>query len=326
MGNVCAVIVTYGNRFNLVRQVIESCLNNNVYRVIIVDNASSEESRTQLKAEVENNPEKIMAIHLRKNIGSAGGFKKGIEEALRHQTCEYILLLDDDNVVLENCISILVDTFKRLEPHCGKDNLVLSSYRINLSQLDNKTVRKGVFLGFHIKDIPKKLIKRLKKSKREESISNTEIEMDTAPWGGLFFHKDLIQRHGFPNDEFVLYSDDTEFTYRIRKNGGKIFFVDGAKIIDINKKMGGEALSFNVLTYLNANQSKIYYGLRNTAYFEVYCKRDKTFTRKINKLFYITMLAILSIIYRKKDQFQTIIEAIRDGEIGRLGYNEKYPL
>ncbi len=291
----------------------------------MVDNASSEETRTQLKVEVENNPEKILVIHLDKNIGSAGGFKKGIEEALRHQSCEYILLLDDDNLLLENCVNYLVGFFKKLEPYYGKDNLMLSSYRVKSNQLGNKTITNATFLGFHLKYMYKKIVKILRKSgkEKEKSISNTQIILDTAPWGGLFFHRNLIQKHGLPNEEFVLYTDDTEFTYRITKNGGKIFFADGAKIIDIDEKMGGESRFFNIFAYLNASESKIYYALRNMSYFEIYCKRDKTFIRKINKLFYITVLRVLSVVYSKKDRFQIIMEAIRDGEMGKLGYNER---
>ena len=46
---VCSVIVTYGNRFHLLKQVIEACYKEGVDKVIVVDNASEENSRKQQK-------------------------------------------------------------------------------------------------------------------------------------------------------------------------------------------------------------------------------------------------------------------------------------
>jgi len=327
MNNICTVIVTYSNRFNFLKQAMESCISNDVRKIIVVDNASSEESRMQLKEYARTNSEKVITIHLPKNLGSAGGFKRGIEEAVKYRDCEYILLLDDDNVMLENCANVLLYNFNKLESIYGKDSLLLSSYRINLHQLSNKTIERGVFLGFQLKDLPRKFIRIPKKMELMSiSANGTNIELDTAPWGGLFFHKQLIQKYGFPNEEFILYADDTEFTYRITKNRGKILLISDAKIMDIDKKMGGESLNTNILTYFSASKSKVYYDVRNTTYFEVHCKMDKTIIRKVNKLIYISILRILSIIYNKKNNFDVITEAIKDGESGKLGYNDKYPL
>jgi len=327
MSGVCVVIVTYGNRVHLLKQVMNSCIKNNVSKIIVIDNASQEESASKLSEFSMANPDKVSVFRMSRNLGSAGGFKRGIEEALKYRECEYILLLDDDNVMLENCTNVLLYNFNRLEPIYGKDNLVLSAYRVSLNQLSHRAIKRGVFLGFHLKDLLRKLAGILKEERvMDTGPDNINVELDTAPWGGLFFHKQLIQKYGLPDEKFILYTDDTEFTYRITKNGGKIFFICSAKIIDIEKKMGGESLKFNILTYLNASKSKVYYGIRNLAYFEVYCKMDTTIIRKINRLVYILILRILSIIYNKRNNFNVIIEAIRDGESGRLGYNDKYSL
>ena len=45
-----AVTVTYGNRFHLLKQVMDSALVKSVAKVIVVDNNSVPESREQLKA------------------------------------------------------------------------------------------------------------------------------------------------------------------------------------------------------------------------------------------------------------------------------------
>jgi len=45
---VCAVTVTYGNRFHLLKQVIDAALDEGVYKIIVVDNNSESESRKKL--------------------------------------------------------------------------------------------------------------------------------------------------------------------------------------------------------------------------------------------------------------------------------------
>ena len=97
-----AVTVTYGNRFHLLKQVIDGALKEGVSKVIVVDNNSQPESREKLKAyELELGSDKIKVLYLDDNYGSAGGFKRGLEEAYNHKECEYILVLDDDNLLEE---------------------------------------------------------------------------------------------------------------------------------------------------------------------------------------------------------------------------------
>ncbi|MGC8769598.1 MAG: hypothetical protein ACP5Q2_09890 [Calditerrivibrio sp.] len=46
---MCVVTVTYGDRFYLLKQVIDASFNEGVSKIIVVDNCSSKNSRNQLK-------------------------------------------------------------------------------------------------------------------------------------------------------------------------------------------------------------------------------------------------------------------------------------
>ena len=122
-----AVTVTYGNRFHLLKQVIDSALSEGVSKVIVVDNNSVSHCREQLKAyEQDLGSDKIKVLYLDDNYGSAGGFKKGLELAYSDPECEFIWLLDDDNVPLENALKKLLLAYGYL----GEDkNNVLISFR-----------------------------------------------------------------------------------------------------------------------------------------------------------------------------------------------------
>jgi GT2 family glycosyltransferase len=97
MSKVCIVTVTYGNRFHILKQVLDRIVDDEyINKIFIIDNASDIESRKKLQEYPKKG--KIFIKHLKKNIGSAGGFKKGLELAYKCNECEYIFLLDDDNL------------------------------------------------------------------------------------------------------------------------------------------------------------------------------------------------------------------------------------
>ncbi len=115
MNNVFVVTVTYGNRFHLLRQVIEAAFNEGVDKVIVVDNNSGLESRKRLREYHRLNKDKVDVLYLSENLGSAGGFKKGLERAYNDSECEFIWLLDDDNLPMPGSLKILKSFWKNFD-------------------------------------------------------------------------------------------------------------------------------------------------------------------------------------------------------------------
>ena len=159
------VTVTYGNRFYLLKQVIDGALNEGVAKVIVVDNNSETESRNKLKEYEKSLGDKIKVLYLDENTGSAGGFKRGLEEAYNDPECEFIWLLDDDNLPLEDSLKSLLDFWRSLEVENKEDKIALLSYRFKKEQMAKKAIilskpelvlgHKNSLLGFHIKELHK---------------------------------------------------------------------------------------------------------------------------------------------------------------------------
>ena len=59
----------------------------------------------------------------------------------------------------------------------------------------------------------------------------------SPPYGGLFFHRSIIDIIGLPDTNYFLYGDDFDFSYRITKKGGKIFLVTQSVIEDLEKSL-----------------------------------------------------------------------------------------
>ncbi len=136
---VFVVTVTYGNRFYLLKQVIDSALSEGVYKIIVVDNNSEPESRNRLKEYEKSLNGKIEVLYFEDNYGSAVGFKRGLQVAYNEPECEFIWLLDDDNKPMSGSLKILLDFWASLEIENKEEKIALLSYRFKKEQLAKKS-------------------------------------------------------------------------------------------------------------------------------------------------------------------------------------------
>lgn len=331
---VYAIIVTYADRFHLLRQVIESCFTEGIKKIIIIDNNSDHKSKTQLKNLENEISDKLKVIYLEENIGSSGGYKRGLVEADKDKNCEFIWLLDDDNKPQKNALSTLINFWNNLEQKDKKEKISLLSYRKDriafkeaiMTNNPNLVLgRKNSFLGFHILELPKKIIKAIKR-KLNISTFHENIDIKTglvsvAPYGGMFFHKSIIDMIGFPNEDFFVYADDHDWSYRITKNGGGIYLVLDSKVDDIDTSwILKEKATSPFYSYLNEGSDfRVYYTVRNRVYFEQ--------AIVTNKLIYILQSKIFLFILnfyknsKNKHRYKVFKNAISDGINQRLGKN-----
>jgi len=214
----------------------------------VVDNNSVSESREKLKTyEQELGRDKIKVLYLDDNYGSAGGYKRGLQEVYSNEECEYIWLLDDDNEPQKDALKVLKGFWDTLNQVDKKEKVSLLSYRkdriaykeaIMINNPELVLGRKNSFLGFHIVDLPKKVLKVIKRKFGFKTFTeNTNIKsgkVSVTPYGGMFFHKNLIDTIGFPNEDFYLYADDHDWSYRITKNEGDIYLVLDSLVDDID--------------------------------------------------------------------------------------------
>ncbi|MGC8979173.1 glycosyltransferase [Caldisericum sp.] len=176
---VYVVTVTYGDRFHLLKQVIDASFREGVNKIIVVDNASAENSRNQLKQYEEKYRDKLKVIYLSENTGSAGGFKRGLQEAYNDPECEFIWLLDDDNKPLENSLNVLLDFWNSFKIEAKESKIALQSYRFKrgtiMSKKEKIVLTRNSFFEFHLKNIHKKFINFLKRNLFKKSLMKKSI-------------------------------------------------------------------------------------------------------------------------------------------------------
>jgi GT2 family glycosyltransferase len=310
---------------------MDACYKEGVSKIIVVDNDSEQNSKQKLKKYENQNQKRLKVVYLNENTGSAGGYKRGLEEAYNNSECEFIWLLDDDNMPQKDSLKVLKDFWNNLEQKDKKEKVALLSRRdgrdIYLKAIKNSMNLEGKrnsFLKFHISDILLKL-KNIIKSKlglisKEENITIRSGKVSIAYFGGMFFHKKLINIIKYPKEELFVYGDDHEWSYRITKDGGDIFYIYDSylKDLDLSWMNEGSRSSFFYALLNKGNDFRIYYSVRNGVYFDLKYLVKNKFIYMINMY---TFIIILQLFRNKSNlkRYKIFKKAIDDGLNNNLG-------
>jgi GT2 family glycosyltransferase len=138
-----------------------------------------------------------------------------------------------------------------------------------------------------------------------------------CPYGGLFFHRDVLDTIGYPDERLFLYSDDNEFTWRFTRKGGRLFLVPGSIVEDLDntwRVKRDERDPFFSTYLLSLDDLRIYYRVRNQVHFERQEWIDNRAVYALNKWFYLTLLWFWSRRLKKRERFAVVLRAVRDGE------------
>lgn len=333
---VCCVLVTYGNRFHLLKQVVEEVLNQGASRVVIIDNGSAEPSQGAIhRLSLENN--RVIVQRFPHNEGSAMGFKKGLELAM-DTGCDLFWILDDDNLPKAGVLQGLKYKWQEGFARSGNaEKLALLCMRIDRADFQ-KVLRVGTpdailplrnsFMGFHFQQILVKLWERLRTREPAVPQSSAPVRLEAASYGGLFFHRNLIGAFGLPDAAFVLYIDDFDFTYRYTSAGGQIWLIPECEVRDIDqsfylpKRRG--LLYHSALD--TSRDAFAYYVVRNSVYFGSRNLVTSGIAFRLNKYLFILFITASGVIRGKFKRLGIIYAAIGDGLSGRLGKRDRYKL
>lgn len=320
---VTAVTVTYGDRFAYLHQVILSAFAEGVDEVVVVSNGSDHKTLQGL-AELQQLGHALKVIENKNNLGSAMGFKQGIEAASDTNT-DFIWLLDDDNKPLNNALGELKTIWSQL---AKKENstIALLSYRADRKLYKDAIAyknsslmlgSKNSFLGFNgIQKITSLF------GKKQSMVYDSSIEVGTvavAPYGGLFFHSSLIEKIGLPDTNYFLYGDDFDFSYRITKKGGTINLVLASKLEDLEKSFHlKEKKAIINNRYLKTESvNRIYYSVRNGIRFEQNFVNNKLVYTSNGIIYTASIFVALLINYKHFWKFKYILKGIINSRVDK---------
>jgi GT2 family glycosyltransferase len=331
-GGIYAITVTYGHRASLLECVLTALVKQNVTRIVVVANGIEWDIEKLIRSLPTD---RIEIVRLSINQGSAVGFTAGIKHACK-LGAEFIWLLDDDNQPCDGALSALMTAYAHLNVEFAKPDLAALAYRPDHQAevaagvaISRVNTRPSSFLGFHVFDTPYKLWRRAPwRHSRTRDTLPALVQLNAACYGGLLFHRAVVEKHGFPRADFVLYGDDTEFTYRITSAGGAIRLVTSARLIDLETSWNTKGRFSNSFKgWLNGvGDIRAFYGVRNGTYFSHYYRANNRFMFAINRGIYSLALWLYAQITGRDARYRLLRGAIKDGLAARLGLHPMFPL
>jgi GT2 family glycosyltransferase len=215
------------------------------YEIVIVDNNSEDESEILITTNFPN----VKWI----NSGYNAGFARANNLGIKKSTGDFIFLLNPDTLLSNDYLAKMINYHELLSK---TENVGLLTARI-LSSVDNSLLV-GTGIGFAgIKKEWKKNPLSLKwqqifKSKNKEGFYHAETmhfknhEVDFVSGACTLIKRSTLESLNLYMDEdFFLYWEDVEWSYRVKKMGLKNFFFAGAEIFHVNSASTGSLIHRN---------------------------------------------------------------------------------
>lgn len=205
------------------------------YRLIVVDNASTDNSLEILK---RSQPEAVV-LQNDANLGFTGACNRGLAYCL-DQGFDYVLLLNSDLVMEPDFLDQLVASADERTMTAPKTYLYHQPGRLDdsVGEFDwTRGVWKQRILG-----------------KPPTPDFDRPRPVDSANLSCLLVPAGLLREVGLLDDNFFIYYDDTDFVRRARIKGYRLWFVPAAVIYhEKGATIGGPAIPFG-LYYLTRNR------------------------------------------------------------------------
>lgn len=196
---VVAVVVTYNRE-----QLLASCLDalhaqeRRPDAVVVIDNASTDASGRV----ADEHPVGADVVHLRRNVGGAGGFAAGIARALERHAADWVWVMDDDTVPRPGALAALLDSLAASPVRLS----VLSSRAVWTDGRDHPMNSARTRLGVTAEE-------------KRDAARACGRPIRTASYVSALLNGQDVRRLGLPYADYFIWSDDFEHTGRLLRHG-----------------------------------------------------------------------------------------------------------
>lgn len=226
------------------------------YEIILVDNASQDDSVSRIEREFPN----VLLIESKENLGFGRANNLGEKQA--HG--KYLFLLNGDTILIENAI---LSMFNYMETHseiasCGA-NLIDKNLQPNGSYGLFPSLKNELFGALMLHKVFKKYY--LNHIATIKSVNYGDINnIDYITGADVFIRKNIFEELGGFDPNFFMYCEETDLYYRMRQKGYKSSLLPDVKIIHLqgaSSKKGKK--KFNYKTFCIGQQSHAYFYRKN---------------------------------------------------------------
>lgn len=202
------------------------------HEVIVVDNASTDESASMVKKHFPS----VRLIENKENVG----FAKGVNIGAKKAKGEYLLLLNSDTTMDDTSVEKMIQF---IDTHL--DVAVVGGQLMNSDGSTSKSHGKFYSLG----SVFTMLFREGHTSEPKKAVTT---EVDWVSGGYMLLRKLFFDTIGGFDEHFFMYMEDMELCYRLKKAGHAIIYFPESRISHIGQ--GSSNRSFAVI--------QIYKGLK----------------------------------------------------------------
>jgi len=223
-----SVVIVNHNAGPLLTTCVQAVLEQ-VEAVVIVDNASTDSSLTQIKTQFPEESH-LKLIHTGSNLGFAAGCNIGLKDIMT----PYILFLNPDCILQENSLERMIQVLQS-DSHIG----MVGGYLTNPDGTEQGGGRRAIptpwrafvrafglfrlnkywpqlFFDFHLHHQP---------------IPQKPIEVEAISGALMLARREAIRDVGTWDEDYFLHCEDLDWCMRFQQKGWKILFVPDAPVI-----------------------------------------------------------------------------------------------
>lgn len=216
------------------------------YETFVVDNASDDGSCAMVKSE-------FPWVRLFENATNVG-FSRANNQAIRESTGEFVLLLNNDTLVLPQAIDVMVETM-RSRPKVGVIGCTLRNSDMSVQISFGRMISMRNELWLKLMSDRYKRGNRLVKRFLEHR-SRREHFPDWVSGACLLVRADALRAVDLMDENFFMYTEEVDLCHRIRKLGYRVLYTPKAEIIHF----GGRSTETNIAkTIIEYRRSQLYF-------------------------------------------------------------------
>lgn len=278
--DVSIIIINY-NTYKLTLDCLRSIYEKTTgisFEIIVVDNASSDNSVEYIKKEYPQ-------IHLIENHQNIG-FGRGNNLGYKYANSKYVFLLNPDTIIVNNAIGILcnfLDSNKEISVVGGQllDEKLSPMHSYSFIYPSLKWELNILLRGF--------ISKCKEHNARILLDNNTFFPVAYITGADMMIRKSVVDELGFFDSDFFMYFEETELSYRYLLNGYVSYCYPEARIIHLEGKSFDfmekreKAYFYGRNLFYKKKYSKIYVFICNLVYLTVCIIRITFFLLTLNK-------------------------------------------
>lgn len=220
MRGVTYIIILNYNTWRDTIECMESVrrTKNAAYKIVVCDNASSDDSVEKLQAWAKRQTENVPTIlTAEKNLGYSGGNNMGVKFALRQDDCAYLWILNNDTTVDENALCAMIEKQKAVG--CGGVGSAVLHYRER-----NKIQLVGGRL-----DLQNFVIRGVLADEPLENL-RADLPIDTLSGPSFLLTADFVRAVGLFDETYFLYCEELELAARAKAKGFSLAYAETAYV------------------------------------------------------------------------------------------------